>query len=126
VDDADGRGESIGDTTALESESTVVEVMFLLRNGLFAAGRLALAVEAMLLHLDRVIGTEEVYHVLRGRQQRSGPSRGTSSDTGGEGRRGKGAGAKGKKRSSEALSVDLQPRVKNFMWVRPRLPGMSS
>jgi len=40
----------MGDTTVLQSESMVEVVMFLLRNGLLAAGRLE-AVAAMLLEL---------------------------------------------------------------------------
>jgi hypothetical protein len=46
----------MGDTTALESESTVVDVMFLLRNGLLAAGRLEAVAGAMLLDLDGSVG----------------------------------------------------------------------
>jgi hypothetical protein len=46
----------MGDTTALESESMVVDVMFLLRNGLLAAGRLEAVAGAMLLDLDESIG----------------------------------------------------------------------
>jgi hypothetical protein len=46
----------MGDTTALESESMVVDVMFLLRNGLLAAGRLEAVAGAMLLDLDGSIG----------------------------------------------------------------------
>lgn len=48
VVDGEGRGESEGETTALESESTVAEVMFLLRNGLFAAGALEVVAGAMI------------------------------------------------------------------------------
>ncbi len=45
----------MGDTTALDaSESAVVEVIFLLRKGLLAAGRLETVEEAMLLDLGEI------------------------------------------------------------------------
>jgi hypothetical protein len=52
----------MGDTTALDaSESAVVEVIFLLRKGLLAAGRLETVEEAMLLDLGEIdwLGKED-------------------------------------------------------------------
>jgi hypothetical protein len=56
VDEAERWGESVGETTALESESMVVAVTFLLRNGLFAAGRLDAVAGAIVLDLGGSIG----------------------------------------------------------------------
>jgi hypothetical protein len=55
VDEAERWGESVGETTALESES-MVAVTFLLRNGLFAAGRLDEVAGAIVLDLGGSIG----------------------------------------------------------------------
>jgi hypothetical protein len=55
VDEAERWGESVGETTALESES-MVAVTFLLRNGLFAAGRLDAVAGAIVLDLGGSIG----------------------------------------------------------------------
>ena len=54
VEEGESWGESLGDTTALESESAVAEVTFLLRSGLLAAGRLEAVAGAMLLDLERI------------------------------------------------------------------------
>jgi hypothetical protein len=114
VEEGEWRGESLGETTALESESAVVEVTFLLRNGLLAAGRLEAVAGAMVLDREGSIDVRELCRVLR-----SGGGRGRQeeprSTTGEEKGREKSVGVKGKKNDQEALSA--VQGLENFVWV---------
>jgi hypothetical protein len=74
VDEGDWRGESMGETTALESESKVAEVMFLRRNGLLAAGRLEAVEGAMMCGLGGSIGRAGVHRVFEKDDGESGGS----------------------------------------------------
>jgi len=102
----------MGDTTALDaSESAVVEVIFLLRKGLLAAGRLETVEEAMLLDLGEIDwpGKEDRVGSKTARVRQEKP-RSTSK---GENWIAKGEGQGREKKAGSSFRLS---RVRKFSW----------